>query len=95
MPERATPSERERELLRAVPPDRLTVLYDRVVTEPMTRPLDRYATRAYRGLLDVPDEVVQRAVARVRAQLAARTVTVRRIEALARWSPMSPRLRPG
>jgi ubiquinone/menaquinone biosynthesis C-methylase UbiE len=80
------PRRQEGRLLRAVPPDRLEIVGDRTETEPLGRRLDMIEMGAARGFLDVPPEVLRRAVKEARAQVGDRTVTYRRVEALATWS---------
>ncbi len=82
---RGPPHVRERELLTELPPDDLVILTDRTVTEPMTRPLEMLARRASRHTLNVPPEVMARAVAAARAEVGDRTFTYQRVEALATW----------
>jgi SAM-dependent methyltransferase len=82
---RGGPGRRERELIAAAPPDRVTGLSDRAVTEPLARGLDTMAKRASRHLEGVPDDVLARVVARARAEMGDRTHTVRRVLALAEW----------
>ncbi len=81
------PWRREQELLSAHPPDRLTVLSERDVTEPLARRLETLARRAQRRTLHIPREVLDRAVATVRTRVGDRTVTYHRVEALAVWRP--------
>jgi hypothetical protein len=76
--------------LRAVPPDRLEVVADRTETEPLGRRLDMIEMGAARGFLHVPPEVLRRAVSEARAQVGDRTVTYRRVEALATWNRAPP-----
>ncbi len=91
VPTRAdAPWGRERELLTAHPPDELTVVFDRTETAPVTRSLDMLAHRASRHTLDVPDDVIARAVAAARAEVGDATFTFRRVEALATWRAPSP-----
>ena len=79
------PFGKERELLAAVPPDELVVVSDATVTEPLARSLDMLSARANRHTLDVPEEVVARAVAEARREVGDATFTFRRVEALASW----------
>ena len=79
------PRARERLVLELLPPDELIVLSDRVVTEPLARNLAMFERRASRHVLHVPAATLSRAVAAARAELGDRTVTFRRIEALAIW----------
>lgn len=87
------PRAKERELLRDLPPESLEVVSDREVTEPLARRLDMFEHRASRHTLDIPPDVLRRAAAAARAALGDRTVTYRRVEALATWSraPYPPR----
>jgi ubiquinone/menaquinone biosynthesis C-methylase UbiE len=89
---RRGPRAKEQEILRMYPPADLRVLSDRVVTEPLARRLNTLEKRAYRHVLRVPPEVLAKAVAAARARVGDRTVTYRRIEAVAWWStlPKSP-----
>lgn len=88
---RSGPRAKEQEILRTNPPAEIRVLSDREVSEPLSRRLELIEKRAYRQLLRVPPEVLAGAVAAARARLGDRTVTYRRIEAVARWpSPFSP-----
>ncbi|MCI4326123.1 MAG: class I SAM-dependent methyltransferase [Thermoplasmata archaeon] len=84
------PRRQESRLLRAVPPDRLEVVVDRTETEPLGRRLDMIEMGAARGFLHVPPEVLRRAVIEARAQVSDRTVTYRRVEALATWNRAPP-----
>ncbi|HTZ61525.1 MAG TPA: class I SAM-dependent methyltransferase [Thermoplasmata archaeon] len=79
------PGTKERDLLAAYPPDELLVLTEREVTEPLARSLDMMERRASRHTLDVPPEVIARAVAAARAEVGDRTFRYRRVEALASW----------
>jgi ubiquinone/menaquinone biosynthesis C-methylase UbiE len=84
------PRRQESRLLRAVPPDRLEIVADRTETEPLARRLDMIEMGAARNFLDIPSEILRRAVAEARTQLGDRTVTYRRVEALATWSRAPP-----
>ena len=87
MPDRnGGPRTREARLLREIPPDRLEVVSDREVTEPLARRVDMFEQRASRQVLHVPPEVLRRAAAEARARVGDRTVTYRRVEALASWT---------
>lgn len=86
IPDRPSPWRRERDLLSRHPPDQLTVLAEREVTESAARRIDVLATRAHRWSLDIPPPLLEKAIAKVRAQLGDRQVTYHRTEALARWS---------
>lgn len=83
---RAGPRAKEREILRANPPQETRLLSDREVTEPLSRALDNLAKRAYRHVLDVPPEVLERAVSIAREKVGDRTATYRRRE-MAVWWP--------
>jgi SAM-dependent methyltransferase len=80
------PRARERIVLDLIPPDELVVLTDRDVTEPLARTLAMFERRASRHVLHVPPETLARAIAAARTELGERTVTYRRVEALAVWS---------
>jgi ubiquinone/menaquinone biosynthesis C-methylase UbiE len=80
------PRVREARLLRSLPPDRLEVVGDREVTEPLARRLDMLARRGSRHVLHIPADVLKRATEEARARIGDRTVTYRRVEALATWT---------
>lgn len=82
---RAGPREKEREILAAHPPKEVRVLSDREVTEPLSKQLDTLEKRAYRHVLNVPPELLHRAVAAARARVGDRTVTYRRTESVVWW----------
>ena len=82
---RAGPRAKEREILRNFPPKEIRIVSDREVTEPLARLLDGLEKRAYRHLLDVPPEVLDRALATVRNRVGDRSVTYRRSEAVVWW----------
>lgn len=84
------PRLRERALLAEIPPDQLEVVSDTTVTEPLARPLAVLAARGSRWILHVPPEILERAVARARREIGDRTVTYRRVRALARWTRPPP-----
>ena len=84
------PRLRDRALLAEIPPDQLEVVSDTTVTEPLARPLSVLAARGSRWILHVPPEILQRAVARARQEIGDRTVTYRRVRALARWTRPPP-----
>ena len=88
-PRGSGPPEKERAVLRQYPPDQLTVVSDREVTEPLAKRLDMIALGASRHTLHVPKDVLRKAVDTARAQVGERTYKYRRIEALARWSASS------
>ncbi|HTT44634.1 MAG TPA: class I SAM-dependent methyltransferase [Thermoplasmata archaeon] len=85
---RPGPLSKEREILAAHPPKEVRTLSDRDVTEPLSEQLDRIEKRAYRHVLDVPPDVLDRAVAAARARVGDRTVTYRRTEAVVWWPPV-------
>jgi SAM-dependent methyltransferase len=80
------PRVREAQILKDLPPDRLEVVSDREVTVPVARRIDMFELRASRQVLDVPAEALHRAAAEARARVGDRTVTFRRVEALATWT---------
>jgi ubiquinone/menaquinone biosynthesis C-methylase UbiE len=80
------PRARERRLLAELPPDELVVISDREVTEPLALRLRMLEQRASRHTLSIPPDVLRRATEKARAELGDRTVTFRRVEALAHWS---------
>jgi ubiquinone/menaquinone biosynthesis C-methylase UbiE len=82
---RAGPRAKEREILATHRPKEVRVLSDREVTEPLSKQLDTVEKRAYRHVLDVPTDVLQRAVAAARARIGDQTVTYRRTEAVVWW----------
>ena len=86
---RAGPPESERAILRAQPPKEIRTVSDRKVTEPLSRQLDRIEKRAYRHLLSVPREDLERAVALARERIGSRTMTYRRSEAVVWWPRFS------
>ncbi len=77
----------DRELLRTHPPDRLVLLEDTEVTEPLARQLEPIARRANRWTLRIPPEQLEAAVAEARRRIGGRIVTYRRVRALAFWNP--------
>ncbi len=86
IPDRGSPMRREREILARHPPNQLTVLSERDVTESLARRLDRFASRAHRWSLKIPPEVLERSLASVRERVGNQQVTYHRTEALAVWS---------
>lgn len=84
--QRGGPPERDRAILAQVPPDRLTVVSDRTVSEPVAKRLEMMARGASRHTMHIPPEELRRAVEAARAEVGDRTVTYRRVEALAVWS---------
>jgi SAM-dependent methyltransferase len=80
------PPRRERAILAGLPPDRLDVLSDREVTEPIDRTLRMIERGASRHTLKIPKEALADAVRIARAEIGDRTFTWRRVEALAVWS---------
>jgi SAM-dependent methyltransferase len=85
IPNRSGPWGQERVLLERSPPDRLDVLSDREVTERLQSEVDRLAKRGHRYLLKVPPDALARAIQVTRERVGDRTMTYRRVEALARW----------
>ena len=85
------PPEKERAILREFPPDSLTVVSDRMVTEPVAKRLDMLAQGASRHTLNIPKDVLREATEAARRQIGDRTFTYHRIEALARWSAATVR----
>jgi len=83
---RGGPRVREGRLLRSLPPDELEIVSDRTVTEPLAERLAFIGARASRHFLDVPPELLARAVAEARERIGERTVTYRHVEALATWN---------
>jgi SAM-dependent methyltransferase len=83
------PRARESRLLRSLPPDRLEVVTDREVTEPLSRRIDMLERRGSRHVLHIPAEVLQRATTEARRRIGDRTITYRRTEALATWTRTS------
>ena len=79
------PRAREHRLLNELPPDELVVLSDREVTERLSKQLDVFERRGSRHTLSIPEDVLHRATEAARAEIGDRTVTYRRIEALAIW----------
>ncbi|MGB6501348.1 MAG: class I SAM-dependent methyltransferase [Thermoplasmata archaeon] len=82
-----SPGQREAELLSQYPPDETISVADREVTEPVAKRLEMVARRASRHFREVPPELLDPAIDRVRAQLADRTHTYRHREMLVRWRP--------
>jgi SAM-dependent methyltransferase len=80
------PRAREGGLLRAIPPDRLEVIVDREVTEPLARRIDMLEQRASRHVLHIPPDALRRAAAEARKEVGDRTITFRRVEAMATWT---------
>jgi ubiquinone/menaquinone biosynthesis C-methylase UbiE len=80
------PGDKERSLLRRYPPDQLTVVADRTVTEPLSKRLDMIDAGASRHTLNIPKPILHQAVETARTQIGDRTFTYRRVEAFARWS---------
>ncbi len=94
------PPRRERVLLGEMPPDRLEVVGDREVTEPIDRTLRMIERGASRHTLKIPKDVLADAVQAARAEIGDRSFTFRRVEALAFWSevpegPVAPTERTG
>jgi len=94
LPDRAAggPPRRERELLAQFPPDRLVVVSEDDVTEPLAEQLALFDRRASRWTLKVPPEKLARAVAEAREEVGDRTHTYHRVRALAMWErpPKAP-----
>jgi ubiquinone/menaquinone biosynthesis C-methylase UbiE len=88
LPERSEggPPRRERQLLTDHPPDRMVVLREEDVTEPLADQLAMFERRASRWTLHVPPELLARAVAHARAQVGTATHTYHLVQALALWS---------
>jgi SAM-dependent methyltransferase len=86
MPPRSNPWTKERDLLARFPPDSLTVVSEREVTEPLRARIDRLAKRGHRNLLTVPPDVLARAIQTARERVGDRSITYHRVEALASWS---------
>jgi len=82
---RSGPRPKEAEILRAHPPTETRLLSDRLVTEPASKPIDHLAKRAYRQALDIPPDVLERAVRLARQKVGDRTVTYHRRETLVWW----------
>ncbi len=86
LPERPrSPGAKESRLLETIPPDSLEIVSEGEVTELAAKSLDTFEHRASRHTLDVPPDVMARAVAAARAQLGTRTITYYRVRALAHW----------
>lgn len=94
VPDRASggPPVRERRLLEQSPPDRLVLLSESDVTEPLADELNLFVAGASRWTLHVPAEALARAVAEVRRELGDRTWTYHRTVSLALWEhpPRAP-----
>ena len=82
---RAGPRRKEEAILGEHPPREIRLLSDREVAEPLSKQLDTIAKRAYRHVLRVPPEVLERAVAAAREKVGDRTVTFHRREAVVFW----------
>lgn len=93
VPDRAAggPPVRERRLLEEHPPQRLVVLSERDVTEPLTRELALFEQGASRWTLRLPKEALAKAVAEVRAELGDGTHTYHSVQALALWETLPER----
>jgi ubiquinone/menaquinone biosynthesis C-methylase UbiE len=88
----SSPGEKERALLKRLPPDAQRPVSDRTVTEPAEREISALEKRGFRNLLNVPDEPLARAIARLRERFGDRKLTRRHLQALAVWrSPPEPR----
>jgi SAM-dependent methyltransferase len=86
---RAGPRAKEREILNTYPPKETRTVSDRRVTEPLARQLEPIEKRAYRHVLKVPREDLERAVALAREKIGSQTVTFRRSEAIVWWPDFS------
>jgi SAM-dependent methyltransferase len=92
VPERVGgPGRREAELLSAHPPDDTVPIVDEERTEPVAKRLDMIARRASRHFRTVPPELLDPAIARVRAQIGDRTKTFRHLELLVHWTDATAR----
>ena len=80
------PPTRERALLKQLPPDRLEVVQDREVTEPLGRRIALLERGASRHTLHIPPDVLRRAADEARREIGERTVTFRDVVAVALWS---------
>jgi SAM-dependent methyltransferase len=79
------PWKKEGQFLEAHPPDELTVLTDCEVTERAAKGIEMLAKRGSVHMLDVPAEVIARAVEEAASRLGDRTITYRQVRALALW----------
>ncbi len=86
MPPRSSPWTKERDLLARFPPDTLTVVSEREVTEPLRARIDRLSKRGHRNLLTIPPDVLARAIDIARERVGDRSITYHRVEALATWT---------
>jgi SAM-dependent methyltransferase len=84
------PPQRERKILAELAPDRLDVVSDREVTEPVARSLRMIERGASRHTLRIPPEVLAAAVQQAAEEIGDRTFTYRRIESLAHWTRAPP-----
>ena len=84
------PPRRERELLTQIPPERLVVLSEQDVTEPLADQLQMFERRASRWTLHVPPEALARAVEHARREVGDRTHTYHEVRALALWESLPP-----
>jgi ubiquinone/menaquinone biosynthesis C-methylase UbiE len=82
-----TPNAREREILSLLPPDRLYLLDEQDVTEPLARELEFLRKGASRWTLHIPRDALERAVAEAQDRVGTRTQTYHRVQALALWEP--------
>jgi SAM-dependent methyltransferase len=87
------PRFRERQILRERPPAQLAIVREEDVTESLARDLDILERRASRWTLEVPDGLLNRAVAEARERIGERTHSYRKVVALARWTETSLRPR--
>ncbi|MGI0139657.1 MAG: class I SAM-dependent methyltransferase [Thermoplasmata archaeon] len=88
LPDRGGPARADRRLIERSPPQEMTILGERDVTEPMSRRLESVALRGNRHTLAIPPAALDAAVAKVRAELGDREITYHRVEALARWTQL-------
>jgi ubiquinone/menaquinone biosynthesis C-methylase UbiE len=86
MPQRGSIWTKERDFLVQVPPDSMVVVSEKDVTESLRSRVDRLAKRGHRNLLSIPPEALKKAIETARERVGDRTVTYRRVEALATWS---------
>jgi ubiquinone/menaquinone biosynthesis C-methylase UbiE len=87
LPSSPNPWVKEREILAGFPPDELRVVSDKEITEPVRARIDRLSKRGQRNLLQVPPEILERAVRAARDRAGDRTITFHLVEALAAWDP--------
>lgn len=80
------PKHRDRALLAEVPPDQIEVVSDEIVTDYLARDLKVLEAGGSRWTLHIPPEALKGAISRARQEVGDRTVTYRRVRALARWT---------